>query len=80
MDSETATLVVGYALRPKRVQSFISPDLISYASSNGVKFLQIDPKRSLTEQGPFDLLLHKLDVRVHLSDQPAAEGLHRWFA
>eukprot|EP00475_Leptophrys_vorax_P019667 TRINITY_DN26972_c0_g1_i2.p1 TRINITY_DN26972_c0_g1~~TRINITY_DN26972_c0_g1_i2.p1 ORF type:complete len:385 (+),score=35.10 TRINITY_DN26972_c0_g1_i2:190-1344(+) len=62
MMAETAAkVVVGYALRPKRVTSFMSPDLLSYAKDNNVEFVPIDPIVPLVEQGPFDMVLHKLE-------------------
>ncbi|KAF2306726.1 hypothetical protein GH714_020867 [Hevea brasiliensis] len=51
---------IGYALAPKKVQSFIQPSLISHASRHNVDLIAIDPSKSLIEQGPFDCVIHKL--------------------
>ncbi|XP_028778269.1 inositol-tetrakisphosphate 1-kinase 1-like [Neltuma alba] len=51
---------VGYALEPKKVRSFILNSLVDYANQRGIDLIQIDPTRSLIEQGPFDCIIHKL--------------------
>ncbi|KAJ9180918.1 hypothetical protein P3X46_009105 [Hevea brasiliensis] len=51
---------IGYALAPKKVQSFIQPSLISLASRHSIDLVAIDPSKSLIEQGPFDCVIHKL--------------------
>ncbi|KAG5228689.1 inositol-tetrakisphosphate kinase [Salix suchowensis] len=53
--------VVGYALLPKKQQSFIQDSLLSLCKSKGVDLVKIDQERRLTDQGPFDCVLHKLD-------------------
>ncbi|GMN52415.1 hypothetical protein TIFTF001_021563 [Ficus carica] len=52
-------LVVGYALTSKKKKSFLQPKLLALARSKGIFFVAIDLNRPLTEQGPFDILLHK---------------------
>ncbi|WOL05591.1 hypothetical protein Cni_G14320 [Canna indica] len=52
--------VVGYALAPKKQQSFIKPSLVGLASERGIDLVPIDTSRRLAEQGPFDCVLHKL--------------------
>jgi inositol-1,3,4-trisphosphate 5/6-kinase/inositol-tetrakisphosphate 1-kinase len=52
--------VVGYALLPKKQQSFIQDSLLSLCKSKGVDLVKIDQDRPLTDQGPFDCVLHKL--------------------
>eukprot|EP00898_Chlorokybus_atmophyticus_P006278 jgi/Chlat1/6651/Chrsp49S06120 len=56
-------VAVGYALTEKKALSFIRPELIQHASSLGVQLIPVDPYRSLSEQGPFDIILHKLPAR-----------------
>lgn len=57
-----AGIVVGYALREKRVKSFITPELLEDAAKSGdLKYVAVDQSLPLAEQGPFDLLLHKLE-------------------
>ncbi|XP_015575228.1 inositol-tetrakisphosphate 1-kinase 1 isoform X2 [Ricinus communis] len=51
---------IGYALAPKKVQSFIQPSLINHASSHNIDLIPINPSESLIEQGPFDSIIHKL--------------------
>ncbi|XP_011626376.1 inositol-tetrakisphosphate 1-kinase 3 isoform X1 [Amborella trichopoda] len=56
-------LVVGYALTSKKVKSFLQPKLERLARKKGILFVAIDRNKSLTEQGPFDIVLHKLTGR-----------------
>ncbi|KAJ6293803.1 hypothetical protein OIU76_021965 [Salix suchowensis] len=53
--------VVGYALLPKKQQTFIQASLVSLCKSKGVDLVKIDQERRLTDQGPFNCVLHKLD-------------------
>lgn len=53
-------LVVGYALTSKKTKSFLQPKLEGVARLKGICFVAIDPKKLLSEQGPFDILLQKL--------------------
>ncbi|XP_047338180.1 inositol-tetrakisphosphate 1-kinase 1-like [Impatiens glandulifera] len=51
---------IGYALAPKKKQSFIQDSLVNLAKEKGVDLIQIDKKKPLADQGPFDCVLHKL--------------------
>nr|POE58228.1 inositol-tetrakisphosphate 1-kinase 1 [Quercus suber] len=51
---------IGYALSPKKVQSFIQNSLINQAKQRGIDLIKIDPTKPLTQQGPFDCVIHKL--------------------
>ncbi|KAF8377694.1 hypothetical protein HHK36_031078 [Tetracentron sinense] len=53
-------LVVGYALTSKKIKSFLQPKLESLARNKGILFVAIDQNRPLSDQGPFDIVLHKL--------------------
>ncbi|KAK1324195.1 Inositol-tetrakisphosphate 1-kinase 2 [Acorus calamus] len=53
-------LVVGYALTSKKVKSFLQPKLEGLARKKGIIFVAIDHHRPLSDQGPFDIVLHKL--------------------
>ncbi|XP_010530695.1 PREDICTED: inositol-tetrakisphosphate 1-kinase 2 isoform X2 [Tarenaya hassleriana] len=53
-------LVVGYALTSKKKKSFLQPKLEILARKKGIFFVAIDQNRPLSEQGPFDIVLHKL--------------------
>ncbi|KAM0861460.1 hypothetical protein ACQ4PT_045875 [Festuca glaucescens] len=52
-------LVVGYALTKKKVKSFLQPKLLLLARKKGISFVSIDETHPLSEQGPFDIILHK---------------------
>nr|CAD1845039.1 unnamed protein product [Ananas comosus var. bracteatus] len=43
---------IGYALAPKKRQSFIQPSLVELSRSRGIDLVPIDPSRPLAEQGP----------------------------
>ncbi|KAF5185280.1 Inositol-tetrakisphosphate 1-kinase [Thalictrum thalictroides] len=51
---------IGYALAPKKQQSFIQVSLVNQAKERGVDLIRIDTDKSLVDQGPFDCILHKL--------------------
>ncbi|XP_057977102.1 inositol-tetrakisphosphate 1-kinase 1 [Malania oleifera] len=51
---------VGYALAPKKIQSFIQPSLVDRAKERGIDLVQIDLEKPLVDQGPIDCVLHKL--------------------
>ncbi|CAK9167868.1 unnamed protein product [Ilex paraguariensis] len=53
-------LIVGYALTSKKKKSFLQPKLVALARNKGILFVGIDLNRSLSDQGPFDVVLHKL--------------------
>ncbi|KAG8088006.1 hypothetical protein GUJ93_ZPchr0010g10844 [Zizania palustris] len=44
----------------KKVKSFLLPNLLALARKKGIHFISIDETRPLPEQGPFDIILHKL--------------------
>ena len=51
---------IGYALAPKKQQSFIQPSLVARAAARGMDLVPVDAARPLAEQGPFHLLINKL--------------------
>ncbi|CAN6449995.1 unnamed protein product [Victoria cruziana] len=53
-------IVVGYALKPNKIKSFLKPSLQALAREKGIEFVAIDQDKSLKDQGPFDIVLHKL--------------------
>ncbi|KAK6945940.1 Inositol-tetrakisphosphate 1-kinase, N-terminal [Dillenia turbinata] len=59
-ESETQKLIVGYALTSKKKKSFLQPKFESFARNKGIVFVAIDQNRPLSDQGPFDVVLHKL--------------------
>ncbi|XP_051114592.1 inositol-tetrakisphosphate 1-kinase 1-like [Andrographis paniculata] len=62
---------VGYALSSKKQASFIQISLINAAREKGIDLVKIDLEKPLIEQGPFDLVLHKIygdEWRQQLAD------------
>lgn len=55
-----SVVVVGYALTSKKTKSFLQPQFEGLARNKGILFVAIDQNRPLSEQGPFDIVLHKL--------------------
>ncbi|XP_040996698.1 inositol-tetrakisphosphate 1-kinase 3-like isoform X1 [Juglans microcarpa x Juglans regia] len=53
-------VVVGYALTSKKTKSFLQPKLEGLARNKGILFVAIDQSKPLSDQGPFDIVLHKL--------------------
>ncbi|OIW06897.1 hypothetical protein TanjilG_19546 [Lupinus angustifolius] len=53
-------VVIGYALTSKKKESFLQPKLITLARNKGIYFVAIDINKPLLEQGPFEIVLHKL--------------------
>ncbi|KAK6130558.1 hypothetical protein DH2020_035704 [Rehmannia glutinosa] len=52
-------VVVGYALTSKKIKSFLQPKFERLARNKGILFVPIDQSRPLSDQGPFDIVLHK---------------------
>ncbi|XP_062025662.1 inositol-tetrakisphosphate 1-kinase 3-like isoform X1 [Rosa rugosa] len=61
--SNKRVVVVGYALTSKKTKSFLQPKLEGLARNKGILFVAIDHNRPLSDQGPFDIVLHKLSGR-----------------
>ncbi|CAL0330839.1 unnamed protein product [Lupinus luteus] len=53
-------LSIGYALAPKKQNSFIRDSLLTLSKSRGVDLIRVDTDLHLSDQGPFDCILHKL--------------------
>ncbi|XP_077233982.1 inositol-tetrakisphosphate 1-kinase 3-like isoform X2 [Tasmannia lanceolata] len=75
------THVVGYALTSKKIKSFLQPKLEGLARKKGILFVAIDPNRPLSDQGPFDIVLHKDYWKTHpevtvLDPPDAIEHVH----
>ncbi|QCD81905.1 inositol-tetrakisphosphate 1-kinase 1 [Vigna unguiculata] len=60
MAEKTFGGVIGYALAPKKQNSFIRDSLVSLAKSRGIELVRVDSDKPLADQGPFDCVLHKL--------------------
>ncbi|PPS11361.1 hypothetical protein GOBAR_AA09264 [Gossypium barbadense] len=59
-EEEEQKLVVGYALTLKKKKSFLQPEFERLACKKGILFVAIDVNLPLSDQGPFDIILHKL--------------------
>ncbi|KAH9619580.1 hypothetical protein KSS87_013164 [Heliosperma pusillum] len=53
-------VVVGYALTAKKKESFLQPKFEVVARKKGILLVPIDQNQPLSDQGPFDVVLHKL--------------------
>nr|XP_043625820.1 inositol-tetrakisphosphate 1-kinase 5-like [Erigeron canadensis] len=51
---------VGYGLPTRKIEAFMVPSFIDYAKQRGIDFIPIDVSKPITEQGPFDCIIHKL--------------------
>uniref|UniRef100_A0A0E0JZN0 Inositol-tetrakisphosphate 1-kinase n=1 Tax=Oryza punctata TaxID=4537 RepID=A0A0E0JZN0_ORYPU len=58
--SSSPRYTVGYALLPEKVSSVVQPSLVALAADRGVRLVAVDVSRPLADQGPFDLLVHKM--------------------
>lgn len=67
---------IGYALVEKKQNSFLQPSLLERAQSQGIELFPIDPHIPLSQQEPFDAILHKISGNLpwtqHLMDYSAA--------
>ncbi|KAK8646731.1 hypothetical protein V6N13_120508 [Hibiscus sabdariffa] len=60
LQQQQKVVVVGYALTSKKIKSFLQPKFEGLARNKGILFVAIDQNRPLSDQGPFDIVLHKL--------------------
>lgn len=60
MSDSSRRFSIGYALAPKKQQSFIQPSLVNLARDRAIDLVPIDSSRPLIDQGPFDCIIHKL--------------------
>ncbi|CAI7898504.1 unnamed protein product [Closterium sp. NIES-53] len=54
----------------------MQPELLAHAQACGVEFVEIDPSRPLVDQGPFNMILHKLDGEEWAANLGAYERQH----
>ncbi|XP_059306797.1 inositol-tetrakisphosphate 1-kinase 1-like [Lycium ferocissimum] len=52
--------LVGYALSPEKMSTFMKDSLVIHARERGVDLIPIDINKPVIEQGPFDCIIHKL--------------------
>ncbi|GJN21029.1 hypothetical protein PR202_gb08474 [Eleusine coracana subsp. coracana] len=74
VDPESYT--IGYAMEAKRKGSFIQPSFLDAASRRGMRFVAIDMSRPLAEQGPFDIIVHKIYDHAWRAHLEAFSALH----
>lgn len=62
-------LLVGYTMKPSRERNLASRGLLPLTAPHGLCFVPIDFALPLEQQGPFDILLHKVHYLRHCSAQ-----------
>ncbi|KAL3630812.1 hypothetical protein CASFOL_023796 [Castilleja foliolosa] len=60
MAEKTTRYRIGYALAPKKIQTFIQPSLLNLANQRGIDLVPIQLTKPLIDQIPFDCIIHKL--------------------
>ncbi len=61
-----AAVLVGYTMKPSRERNLASRGLLPLTAPHGVCFVPVDFARPLDQQGPFDVLLHKVTYSLRL--------------
>ena len=56
----STALLVGYTMKPSRERNLASRGLLPLSAPHGVCFVPVDFARPLEQQGPFDVMLHKV--------------------
>ncbi|XP_073356635.1 inositol-tetrakisphosphate 1-kinase 4-like [Aegilops tauschii subsp. strangulata] len=67
---------IGYALPPGKAGSVIQPPLEALAAERGMRLVAVDPSLPLADQGPFDLIIHKLFDPAWRARLEAFSALH----
>ncbi|KAF6991053.1 hypothetical protein CFC21_008177 [Triticum aestivum] len=67
---------IGYALPPGKAGSVIQPPLEALAAERGMRLVAVDASLPLADQGPFDLIIHKLFDRPWRAQLEAFSALH----
>ncbi|CAL5022102.1 unnamed protein product [Urochloa decumbens] len=70
------TYTIGYAMLPNKHDTFVQPSFVDLAARHGVRLAAVDASRPLAEQGPFDLLVHKLYGAPWRAQLEAFSALH----
>jgi inositol-1,3,4-trisphosphate 5/6-kinase/inositol-tetrakisphosphate 1-kinase len=70
------TYTIGYALQPKKLDTLMRPSLVALAAERGMRLVAVDPSRPLADQGPFDLIVHKLYDQPWRAQLEAFSALH----
>ncbi|KAK9051356.1 hypothetical protein SSX86_027983 [Deinandra increscens subsp. villosa] len=58
-EQQTNRFRVGYALPARKIEPFMLPSFITFAEKRSIDFIPIDASKPLTDQGPFDCVIHK---------------------
>ncbi|KAK9868299.1 hypothetical protein WJX84_009842 [Apatococcus fuscideae] len=58
---DTDKLTVGIALLPSKAKKHLKGSLLARAANAGIQIKVVDPDQPLEEQGPFDVVLHKVN-------------------
>ncbi len=69
----TAALLVGYTMKPSRERNLASRGLLPLTAPHGVCFVPVDFGQPLEQQGPFDVMLHK----VKPNSKPCLAPVHQ---
>ncbi|KAL6634370.1 hypothetical protein ACP70R_027041 [Stipagrostis hirtigluma subsp. patula] len=79
-DSSTSppphTYTIGYAFLPNKHDTFVQPSFLDLAARHGIRVVAVDTTRPLAEQGPFDLIIHKLYDQPWRAQLEAFTALH----
>ncbi|XP_057800680.1 inositol-tetrakisphosphate 1-kinase 2 [Salvia miltiorrhiza] len=59
-EDSTTRYRIGYALAPKKVQSFIQPSLLNLAKERGIDLFPVQITKPLIDQFPLNCIIHKL--------------------
>ncbi|RCV06367.1 hypothetical protein SEVIR_1G158500v4 [Setaria viridis] len=70
------TYTIGYAMLPNKHDTFVQPSFIDLAARHGIRLVAVDASRPLVEQGPFDLIVHKLYGQPWRAQLEAFSALH----
>ncbi|KAG2650837.1 hypothetical protein PVAP13_1NG242400 [Panicum virgatum] len=70
------TNTIGYAMLPNKHDTFVQPSFLDLAARHGVRLEAVDASRPLVEQGPFDLIVHKLYGQAWHAQLEAFSALH----
>lgn len=82
---QSQALIVGYTMKPSRERTLAARGMLPLAPKHNVCFVPVDFAHPLEEQGPFDVILHKVGcicvfhlgiTSVHCcdSDEPILQG------
>ncbi|GJN21027.1 hypothetical protein PR202_gb08472 [Eleusine coracana subsp. coracana] len=70
------TYTIGYAMLPNKLDTFVQPSFLDMAAQHGIRLVPIDASRPLLDQGPFDLIVHKLYDQAWRAQLAAFSLLH----